>query len=117
MTPDLLAAVRSYKAPLLEILSESASSAHYADREWDRFLACAIPTPDGDGLYDPTQEPVPMSGYVVPHPDDSPPGVPPGWSVAGWRKHMQHMAEACEQDHADMAAEYRRKAEEIDRHT
>lgn len=25
----------------------------YADREWDRFFACAIPTPNGLGLYDP----------------------------------------------------------------
>ncbi len=32
---------------------QCASQESYADREWDRFLACAIPTPDGGGLYDP----------------------------------------------------------------
>ena len=30
---------------------------NYADREWDRFLACAIPTPNGLGLYDPSESP------------------------------------------------------------
>ena len=53
MTPDLLAAVRNCKAPLLEILSESESSGRHADREWDRFSEVAVPTPDGLGLYDP----------------------------------------------------------------
>ena len=41
-----------------------------ADREWDRFLACAIPTPDGNGLYDPS-----ASG----------PEMPVGVSIEDWR--------------------------------
>ncbi|MCH8852339.1 MAG: hypothetical protein IID41_06750 [Planctomycetes bacterium] len=34
----------------------------YADREWDRFLACAIPTPNGLGWYDPSEAPEMPSG-------------------------------------------------------
>ena len=29
----------------------------YADREFDRFFACAVPTPNGLGLYDPAESP------------------------------------------------------------
>ena len=40
------------------------------DREWNRFLGCAIPTPNGLGLYDPSESP------------DMPSGVP----IEDWRR-------------------------------
>ena len=83
LTPDLLSAVRTCKADLLEILQSSslfsngpgvggqcaagvraapiafqystAEPLSKADIEWRRFLACAIPTPNGLGLYDPSE--------------------------------------------------------------
>ncbi|MCH8852370.1 MAG: hypothetical protein IID41_06905 [Planctomycetes bacterium] len=64
MTPDLLASVRSCKAELLELLLDSK-----ADAEWDRFLSCAIPTPNGLGWYDPAESP------------DMPAGIP----IEDWR--------------------------------
>ena len=36
-----------------------------ADVEWDRFLACAVPTPNGLGLYDPSESPDMPSGVPI----------------------------------------------------
>ncbi len=55
LTLDLLTAVKSCKAELLELLTETAGVTTYADREWDRFLSVAVPTPNGLGLYDPSE--------------------------------------------------------------
>ncbi|MCH8879688.1 MAG: hypothetical protein IID34_07365 [Planctomycetes bacterium] len=94
LTPELLAAVKSCKAELLEmlkspkglsavgplfspgapgtqvhpiaILTQSpADGESYADREWDRFLACAVPTPNGLGLYDPSESPDMPAGVTA----------------------------------------------------
>ena len=81
MTPDMLAAVKNCKADLLDVLKNrplflsglgvggqcaagvrvASNTREYsttqppskAEAEWDRFLAIAIPTPDGLGLFDP----------------------------------------------------------------
>lgn len=47
MTPDLLEAVKSSKAELLEILRESPQSRSYADQEFDRFEQVAVATESG----------------------------------------------------------------------
>ena len=65
-----------------------------ADREFARFERVAEPTPDGLGWYDPTQEPVPVGGYV-PHPSERPPGVPRGWTARSWIRHLKYMSNAC----------------------
>ncbi len=68
MAPDLLAAVRDSKAELLKLLEPTevvpipGAIESRADREWDRFLACAIPTPNGLGLYAPAESPEMASG-------------------------------------------------------
>ena len=36
----------------------------YADREWNRFLSVAIPTPNGLGWYDPSESPEMPSGIT-----------------------------------------------------
>ena len=36
-----------------------------ADIEWDRFLACAVPTPNGLGLYDPSESPDMPAGVTA----------------------------------------------------
>ncbi|MCH8969901.1 MAG: hypothetical protein IIA66_12380 [Planctomycetes bacterium] len=59
LTPDLLAAVKSCKAELLELLTETAGVTTYADREWARFLSVAVAT--SNGLRDPA-EPVLQRG-------------------------------------------------------
>ena len=59
MTPDLLVSARRCKAELLSLLAKPAG---HANREWDRFFACAIPTPNGLGLYDPSESPDMPSG-------------------------------------------------------
>ena len=114
ITPNLLAAVKSCKDELLELLVEPAhvvptpgtalfshgpgagsdvatptpartapvapvysttQAPNKADIEWDRFLACAIPTPNGLGLYDPVNgTPEVSSGFVL-HPSERPAGV------------------------------------------
>ena len=51
MTPGLLAAVKSCKSELMKLLPETADASK-TDIEWDRFLECAVPTPNG-GLRDP----------------------------------------------------------------
>ena len=51
MTADLLAAVKSCKSELMKLLPETADASK-TDIEWDRFLDCAVPTPNG-GLRDP----------------------------------------------------------------
>ncbi len=53
LTPDLLAAVKSCKAELLELLPELANASK-ADAEWARFLRVAVPARDG-GLRDPAE--------------------------------------------------------------
>ena len=100
MTPDILEAVKSCKAELLEILEsdsllpgsggsesrqyavtpdaasgaraapadEYTTSMSRADREFLRFESVAVAYADGSGLFDPTQAPAPVSGYIVPHP-------------------------------------------------
>lgn len=88
LTPDLLSAVRTCKAGLLEILQSSSLFSNgpgvggqcaagvraapiafeysttqppsKADVEWSRFLSVAERMPDGSGWYDPTQAPVPV---------------------------------------------------------
>ncbi|MCH8880539.1 MAG: hypothetical protein IID34_11730 [Planctomycetes bacterium] len=92
LTPALLAAVKCCKAELLEVLKSpslstvgslispnapgtqassvetlaqtSADGDSYADREWRRFLACAVSTPNGLGLYDPSESPEMPSGIT-----------------------------------------------------
>ena len=92
LTPNLLSAVKNCKAGLLEILQNrylflsgsgvgeqraadvraTPNAPEYsttqppskADVEWDRFLACAIPMPDGNGLYDPAFGPEVPAGVV-----------------------------------------------------
>lgn len=87
-----------------------------ADREFARFERVAVRMADG-GWYCPVYgNPEMPSGYVVPHPSERPAGVPRGWSADGWRKYMLHMAESCERMCPEKSAEYRRKADEIDRH-
>ena len=45
--------------------SASGSIPGRADREWDRFLACAVPTPNGLGLYDPSESPDMPAGVTA----------------------------------------------------
>ncbi len=59
MSPDLLAAVKSCKSELLELLVETANASK-ADVEVARFSAVAQPLAGGSGWYDPTQAPVPV---------------------------------------------------------
>lgn len=37
-------------------------------------------------------------------------GVPAGWTPAAWRDHLRHIADRCEGEHPDRAAELRREA-------
>jgi len=140
MTPDLLAAVKSCKPELLEILATNSllpeglggsgsrstgaasvsranctTGSNKVDREFDRFFSVAIPTPDGNGLYDPSvpgaAQVCSLHGYKPEHPVD---GVPSGWSLDGWRKYLLDLATSCEPLHPEKAAEYRCKAEVLE---
>lgn len=116
MSPALLEAVKSSKTELLGILRESPTRS-YADREFDRFSACAVQTSSG-GLCDPDCSPelaelIKTGGFTFE--DSTPPlGVPTGWSVNGWRRHMLHMADSCNGQHPEKGSEYRRKAEQLE---
>ncbi|MCH8853188.1 MAG: hypothetical protein IID41_11130 [Planctomycetes bacterium] len=46
-------------------MKTETATARSADREWDRFLACAISTPDGLGLYDPSESPTMPAGVPI----------------------------------------------------
>lgn len=143
MSPPLLAAVKCCKTELLKILKgdtlsqdpgvgEQCTAGTRAtpvqdsipqnrrvddakvDAELNRFTRVAQPMPGG-GWYDPINGASEMpSGHIVPHPTEKPPGVPAGWSVNGWRKHLLHMADSCERMNAEKAAEYRRKAQALE---
>ena len=41
------------------------------------------------------------------------PGVPPGWCMKSWVRHLRYMADACEQLHPDNAAGFRRRAQNL----
>ncbi|MCZ6653038.1 MAG: hypothetical protein O7D91_08420 [Planctomycetota bacterium] len=60
LTADMLTTVKSCKAELLSLLMESAKNSK-ADAEWTRFLLVAKPTPNGLGLYDPSESPEMLS--------------------------------------------------------
>ena len=62
LTANLLAAVKSCKAELLELLKPGGMSR--ADAEWTRFLGVAVETPNGLGLYDPSESPDMPSGIT-----------------------------------------------------
>jgi len=49
-------------APVPEVAIRAESATHQPDdakidAEWDRFLTCAVPTPNGNGLHDPSESP------------------------------------------------------------
>ncbi len=89
LTPGLLARVRSCRSNLLATLSDQSllpdglgrpgsrstdaasvpqvnctTSSNKIDREFDRFFVCAIPTPDGTGLFDPAFGPKVSAGVA-----------------------------------------------------
>lgn len=143
MTPALLTAARCSKTELLKILKgdtlsqgpgvgEQCTAGSRAtplqdsipqnrrvddakvDAEFDRFARVAQPMPGG-GWHDPINSaPQLPDGHIAPHPSEKPPGVPAGWSVDGWRKHLLHMADSCERMNAEKASEYRRKAQALE---
>lgn len=144
LTPAALAAVKSCKAELLEILQNrsllsngpgvggqcaagvraapietiartTADGDSYADREWNRFLAVAEPLADGSGWFDPTQEPVPVGGYVPPS-SERPAGVPRGWTARSWIGHLRYMGNACAALNPEQSADYLSKAEQLEDH-
>lgn len=63
MTPDLLAAVKSCKAELSEILLEPAKDSK-ADAEFDRLERVTRPMPGG-GWYDPSESPTMPAGVAI----------------------------------------------------
>ncbi len=55
----------SYLDIAKEVAVGNTQGTSRADREWDRFLACAIATPNGQGLYDPSESPEMSSGVPI----------------------------------------------------
>ncbi|MCH8851616.1 MAG: hypothetical protein IID41_03075 [Planctomycetes bacterium] len=45
--------------------STQLGDAPKVDAEFDRFFACALPTPNGLGLYDPTESPEMPAGVPI----------------------------------------------------
>lgn len=96
-----------------EAADSEKSRPSYADREWDRFLSVAKPTPTG-GLYDPANStPELLSGFTF-EPQTQHPDIPDGWTPKSWRRHLRYMSEACERDHAGRAADFRARAKALE---
>ena len=139
LTTEMLAAVKSCKQDLLEILTPDSllpglsgsgsrsdgaasvaqvhhtTSSNKVDTEFDRFARVAKAMPGG-GLYDPINgAPTMPSGYVPPS-SERPAGVPRGWTARSWIGHLRYMGNACAALNPEQSADYLSKAEQLEDH-